>query len=172
MILAVSEYPCCQKPSIKFLLKRIYGLEDDDVCSVLSNGMILAISEPLFCRKPSINFLLTRIYGWKMLFEEFHDGCLMLGLWHLYGMISDFLCILSVCCLQWNFCSRGNIVSKTMFEEFRRWLFSARQSLICKWDVLINFILVFMLPDASHQVSAWGNILFGRDVWRIQKTAV
>ena len=80
MILAVSEYPCCQKPSIKFLLKRIYGLEDDDVCSVLSNGMILAISEPLFCRKPSINFLLTRIYGWKMLFEEFHDGCLMLGL--------------------------------------------------------------------------------------------
>ena len=29
MILAVSESPCCMKPSIKFLLKRIYGLEED-----------------------------------------------------------------------------------------------------------------------------------------------
>ena len=29
MILATSESPCCQKPSIKFLLKRIYGLEED-----------------------------------------------------------------------------------------------------------------------------------------------
>ena len=28
-ILAISESPCCQKPSIKFLLKRIYGLEED-----------------------------------------------------------------------------------------------------------------------------------------------
>ena len=147
--------------------------EFQDVCLVLGNGMISAISESLCCRKPSINFLLTRIYGLKMLFEEFHDGCLMLDpLWHLNGMISDFLCILSACCLLWNFCSRGNIVWKTMFEEFRRWLFSARQSLICKWDVFINFIPFFMLPDASHQVSAQGNILFGRDVWRIQKTAV
>ena len=29
MILATSESPCCPKPSIKFLLKRIYGLEKD-----------------------------------------------------------------------------------------------------------------------------------------------
>ena len=28
MILATSELPCCRNPSIKFLLKRIYGLED------------------------------------------------------------------------------------------------------------------------------------------------
>ena len=28
VILAISEAPCCWKPSIKFLLKRIYGLED------------------------------------------------------------------------------------------------------------------------------------------------
>ena len=28
MLLAISESPCCRKPSIKFLLKRIYGLED------------------------------------------------------------------------------------------------------------------------------------------------
>ena len=28
MILATSESPCCPKPSIKFLLKRIYGLEE------------------------------------------------------------------------------------------------------------------------------------------------
>ena len=29
MILAIFESPCCQKPPIKFLLKRIYGLEED-----------------------------------------------------------------------------------------------------------------------------------------------
>ena len=29
MILAVFESQCCMKPSIKFLLKRIYGLEED-----------------------------------------------------------------------------------------------------------------------------------------------
>ena len=29
MILATSRSPCCPKPSIKFLLKRIYGLEED-----------------------------------------------------------------------------------------------------------------------------------------------
>ena len=29
MILAVSESQCCMKPSIEFLLKRIYGLEED-----------------------------------------------------------------------------------------------------------------------------------------------
>ena len=29
MSLAVSEPPCCMKPSTKFLLKRIYGLEED-----------------------------------------------------------------------------------------------------------------------------------------------
>ena len=28
MIKAISECPCCQKPSTKFLLKWIYGLED------------------------------------------------------------------------------------------------------------------------------------------------
>ena len=30
MIIATSESPCCLKSSIKFLFKRIYGLEDDD----------------------------------------------------------------------------------------------------------------------------------------------
>ena len=29
MIQAISESPCCRKPSIKFLLKRIYGLKED-----------------------------------------------------------------------------------------------------------------------------------------------
>ena len=28
MTFAVSGSPCCRKPSLKFLLKRIYGLED------------------------------------------------------------------------------------------------------------------------------------------------
>ena len=31
MIIATSESLCCRKASIKFLLKRMYSLEDDDV---------------------------------------------------------------------------------------------------------------------------------------------
>ena len=31
MIIATSESLCCLKPSIKFLLKKMYSLEDDDV---------------------------------------------------------------------------------------------------------------------------------------------
>ena len=58
-----------------------------------ANGMILATSESPCCWKPSIKFLLKRIYR----FEE--DG--------------------------------GRRIS--------RWLFNARQSLICKWDDLSYF---------------------------------
>ena len=60
MILATSESPCCRKLSIKFLLKRIYGLElmmfeeFNDSCLVqgnlsYANGMILAIFESPCC---------------------------------------------------------------------------------------------------------------------------
>ena len=31
MILAIFESPSCRKPTIKFQLKKIYGLKDDDV---------------------------------------------------------------------------------------------------------------------------------------------
>ena len=41
MLLAISESQCCRKPSIKFLLKRIYGSEDveefKDGCLVHDN---------------------------------------------------------------------------------------------------------------------------------------
>ena len=58
---------------------------------------------------------------WKMIFEEFQDGCSLLDpLWHLNGMISAFLCNLSACCLPSSSCSRGYMVWKMMmFEEFQ-----------------------------------------------------
>ena len=58
---------------------------------------------------------------WKMMFEEFQDGCSMMDPhWHLNGMISAFLCYLSACCLPSSFCSRGYMVWKMMmFEEFQ-----------------------------------------------------
>ena len=34
MSLAISESPCCLKPPIKFLLKGIYGLEDNVGCRI------------------------------------------------------------------------------------------------------------------------------------------
>ena len=58
---------------------------------------------------------------WKMMFEEFQDGCSTLDpLWHLNRIISAFLCDLSACCLPPRFCSRGYMVWKMMmFEEFQ-----------------------------------------------------
>ena len=150
---------------------------------------------------------------WKMMFEEFQDGCSMLHpLWHLNGMISPFPWNLSACCLPSSFCSRWYIVSKMMmFEEFQdgslvlciiwyvngmilatsesqccrepstkfllkriygledvggripRWLFSAWQSLVYKWDD-VSYFWVSMLPEASHQVSAHEDIGLNGDV--------
>ena len=57
---------------------------------------------------------------WKM-FEEFHDGGLMLGPpRHLHGMVSAFLCNPSAYCLPSSFCSRAYMVWKMMMlEEFQ-----------------------------------------------------
>ena len=73
MILATSESPCCLKPSIKFLLNRIYGLDDvgeefQDGCLVLgnlwyANGMLLATSGSPCCMTPPIRLLLKSKYG-------------------------------------------------------------------------------------------------------------
>ena len=60
MIIAISVSLCCRKLSVKFLLKRLYGLElmmleeFNDICLVqgnlsYANGMILAFSESPFC---------------------------------------------------------------------------------------------------------------------------
>ena len=46
VILAIFESPCCQKPSIKFLLKRIFGFEDveefQDGCLVHDHCLYLS----------------------------------------------------------------------------------------------------------------------------------
>ena len=158
---------------------------------------------------------------WKMLVEEFQNGCLMLDpLWHLNGIISAFLCNLSACCLPSSFCSRKYINwTVMMFEEFQdgclvlgsfwyangmilaasespcckkpsikfllkriygledvgwripKWLFSARQSLICKWDYS-SYFWVSMLPEAFQQVSAQEGKWFGRCWLKNSKRAV
>ena len=74
VILAISESPYCEKPPINFLIKKIYGSEEDvgwripGGCIVHShlwceNWLILAFSESLYCRKPPTNFLITSIYS-------------------------------------------------------------------------------------------------------------
>ena len=58
---------------------------------------------------------------WKMMFEEFQDGCSMMDhLSDLNGMTTAFLCNLFTCCLPSSFCSREYMVWKMMmFEEFQ-----------------------------------------------------
>ena len=116
---------------IKFLLKRINGLEE----VVWKIPRRLFIAWPSFVsewneRSISECFLAWHILSsfcswghtvWKVLFEDFHDGGLMLGpLWHLKGMILAFLCSLSAWCLPSSFCSRRYMVLKIMmFEEIQ-----------------------------------------------------
>ena len=99
MILAISKPPYCTKLSIKFLLKRIYGLEEDVGWRI--PRWLFSARQSLICKwddysyfwgscclKPSIKFLLKRIYG----------------------------------------------LEEDVGWRIQKWLFSARQSLICKWD--------------------------------------
>ena len=124
MILAISKSPCCTKPSIKFLLKRIYGLEEDVGWRI--PRWLFSARQSLICKwddnsyfwgscclKPSIKFLLKRIYG----------------------------------------------LEEDIGWRIPRWLFSARQSLICKWDEL-NYFWVSMLPEPFHWVSTQGYMVW------------
>ena len=73
VIFAISESPYSWNPSIKFLIKRIYGLEDvgwrirrwlfTAWPSLMCEWMIFAISEYPLCQKPSSSFLRKRIYS-------------------------------------------------------------------------------------------------------------
>ena len=93
-----------------------------------------------FAWRLSSSFCSREHMFWKMMFEEFQDGCskivwsgnttitncrqprgiLLDPFWHLNGMISDFLCNLSAYCLLSSLCSRGYMVWKMMmFEEIQ-----------------------------------------------------
>ena len=78
MILATSESPCCMKPSAKFLLKRIYGFEDDDVWRISR--------WPLSARQSFIWKWDDFSYFWvSMLHEAFHQFLLK----RIYGLEED-----------------------------------------------------------------------------------
>ena len=127
MILAISESPNCWKPSIKFLLKRIYGLED--VGWRISRWLFSA-RQSLICKWDEFS------YFWvSMLLGASHQVYAQ----KIYGLEDDV----------W---------------RIPRWLFSARQSLVCKWDDFSNF-WVSMLPEAFHQVSAQEDRWLKRRCW-------
>ena len=160
-LISYSESPYCQKPSIKFLNKRIYGLEEDygwRIPRCLDSAWKSLMSEwgdfsyfwVSYCRKHSINFLIKRIYGWqKMLVEEFQDGCLVHGhLWCVNGMILDIS--------EFPYCQKTFIkflikriygLEEDVGWRIPRWLFSAWPSLMNEWDEICYF-WVAMLWEA------------------------
>ena len=112
-----------------------------DSCSMLHplwhlNGMISAFLCKLsaFCLPSS--FCSRGYMVWKMMFEDNQDGCLVLGnLWYANGLISATS--ESPCCLK----PSMKFLLKRIYGledddvwRIPRWLLSARQSLICKWD--------------------------------------
>ena len=98
VILAISESPWCRKPSIKLLLKRIYGLKDveefQDGCLahdhlLYLSGMKESFRNLLLALRIQSGFCSWGHIVWrKMLFEEYQDCCLVLvHLWYLNKMI-------------------------------------------------------------------------------------
>ena len=165
MILAISESPCCWKPSIEFLLMSIYGLEDvykfQEGYLVhrhlwCVNRMIFAFSESPCCRKPNIQFLLKRRYsmeedvGWiiqRLILREWPSWMCE---WDDFGY-SEFPC-----------CRKASIkfllkrtygLEEAIGWKIPRWLLSAWPSLTSEWGNFSYFWVSFLL-EAFHQVSA------------------
>ena len=132
-LIRYSESPYYQRPSIKVLNKRIYGLEEDvgwRIPRCLDSAWKSLMIEwgdfsyfwVSYCRKPSIHFWSREYMVWKKMFvEEFQDGCLVHGhLWWVNGVIlaiseSPYCRKPSI-----HFWSREYMVWKKMFvEEFQ-----------------------------------------------------
>ena len=86
-----------------------------------------------------LSFYLRGYMVWKMLVEEFQDDCLVLGnLWYTNGMILA-ISKSKICCMKPSIkflLKRIYGLKEDVGLRIPRWLFSARQSLICKWDGL------------------------------------
>ena len=101
VMFAILESPYCWNPSIKFLIKRIYGLEEDAVWRIrrwlFTAGPSLMCEWDDFCyfwvaimSEAFLNFFCPREYiVWKeMVFEEFKDSYLVNGHhWWVKGVI-------------------------------------------------------------------------------------
>ena len=175
VILAFSESPHCKKPSINFLIKSIYGLEEDvgwriPRClfsawpSLMSEWDDFSYLWVSILPKAFHPFLIKRIYG----LEE--DVCWRIPRW-LFSAWPFLMC-------EWDdFCYFWVAIMSEAFLKFLlkriydfkedvgwripRWLFSAWPSLMCKW-VDFCYFWVSILPEAFHQFSAQENIWFGR----------
>ena len=100
---------------------------------------------------------------WKMMFEEFQDGC---KCWTLFDILMEWFQLFCV-----TYLPHTKFLLKRIYglEDddvwiIPGWLFSARQSLICKWDHF-SYFWVSMLPEAFNKVSAQEDIWFWRRWW-------
>ena len=156
---------------IKFLLKRIYGLEDDDVRiiprwlfsawpSSMCGWVDCSYSESLCCLTHPTMFMLNRIYGMEeMLFKEQIMPVKFLT-------IVDFWvewCYLfeSPCCTMppIKFLLKRKYVLEEVVWKFPRRLFTAWSSLVSEWNER-SISKSLSLPDPSNQVSAYEDIWF------------
>ena len=116
---------------IKFLLKRIYGLEDDDVWiiprwlfSAWPSSMCgwgdCSYSEWVCCLTHPTMFMLNRNIGWKRCCLK-NKQCLLSSWPSLISEWNDFIysSLHVAWCLPSSFCSRENIFWKKLFENFQ-----------------------------------------------------
>ena len=177
VILAFSESPYCKKPSIIFLIKSIYGLEEDVGWrfprwlfsawpSLMSEWGDFSYFWVSILPKAFHPFLIKRIYG----LEE--DVCWRIPRW-LFSAWPFLMCEWDDFCYFWvaiMFEAFLKFLLKRIYDlkedvgwRIPRWLFSAWPFLMCKWGVFCFWVSI--LPEAFHQFSAQENIWFGRRCW-------
>ena len=99
MVSAIAESPCCGKPFIKFLFKRMYGLEDYVDWRIprlllmhghllCVNGMILAILSFSKARRIPPSFLSIEYMGWKRCCLK--DNKMPVKFWTIFDFWMDF----------------------------------------------------------------------------------
>ena len=159
-------------PPTKFLLKRIYGLEED-VGWRIPRWWLFSARQSLICKWDDYSYFWVSMlpeafyqvsaqedicFGKRCWLKNSKNGCLVLGnLWYANGMIipiseSPYCRKLSIKFLL----KRIYGLEEDVGWRIPGWLFSARQSLICKWDDFSYFWVSFFagsLPSSFY--SRW-----------------
>ena len=126
--LAISKSLWCLKPSIKFLLKRIYGLEGDDVW--INPRWLFSARQSLICKCYDLS------YFWVSMYPE---AFLKFLLQRKYSL-------------------------EDVGWRIPRWLFSALSSLMCEWDKFCQFWVIHVawsLPFSffSREYLVWKKLV-------------
>ena len=174
-----SKSPFCRKPFIKFLLKRIYLLEEDVglrikrwrfYCTAIFDEWIFAVSGSPCCQNLLSSFYSRWYMVWKMVVEEVQDDCLVHDhLWCVNGVI---LAILSLSVggslpssfyMVWKRCLKNNKIAFKLLAIFDFWM---------EWFYLFWVPMLHDAPPPPIKFSGQENLRVERSCLKKSKMVV